>query len=208
MNVRQNEIRGAHYDKGGQNHLKELHEKDAKKDEAKKKKREKIMKRNERMKKYARRGQIVRNIAGATTAISVGLAAGADPEDFVVGSAVGKAVAGKVSKKDSGDNKKSTNKSSKNKDSKGQENKQTQNNQQQAGGIPNQTQAAANANAATQAADLNNPPMTKKEAAKAQETSALQQSFRQQIASKQVATQGKIGDTGVNSHTSITHTEE
>lgn len=207
--IKRNELRGGNTE-DSKKRLEELHAKDAKKDEARKKKREKIQKRNERMKKYARRGQIARNIVGAATAVSVSLAAGGDPSDFQVGAAVGKVVAGKVKKNE----KKGDDKSSK--DTKKAPTGQTQNNQNQqggqntqkpTGGVPQgQTQAAANANAATQAADQGRP-MTAGEAAKAQEKSALQQSFREQIAQRQ-ATQGTVGNTGVSSHTSINHTEQ
>ncbi len=207
--IKRDELRGGNTE-DSKKRLEELHAKDAKKDEARKKKRDKIQKRNERMKKYARRGQIARNLVGAATAVSVGLAAGGDPSDFMVGSAVGNVVAGKVKK----NTKKGDDKSSK--DTKKAPTAQTQNNQNQQGGQntpkptgapQGQTQAAANANAATQAADQGRP-MTAGEAAKEQEKSALQQSFRQQIAQRQAATKGTVGDTSVSSHTSVSHTEE
>ena len=163
------------------------------------------------MKKYARRGQIAKNIVGATTAISVGLAAGGDPQDFMVGAGVGNVIAGKPKK----NAKKADDKGSK--DTKKAPTNPTQNNQNQQNGGQNaqkpngapqgQTQAAANANAATQAADQGRP-MTAAEAAKSQEKSALQQSFREQIAARQQTAQGSIGNTGVNSHTSISSSEE
>ncbi len=207
--IKRNELRGGNTE-DSKKRLDELHAKDAKKDEARKKKREKIKKRNERMKKYARRGQIARNIVGAATAVSVSLAAGGDPSDFQVGAAVGNVVAGKVKK----NTKKGDDKSSK--DTKKAPAGQTQNNQNQqggqntqkpTGGAPQgQTQAAANANAATQAADQGRP-MTASEAAEAKNKSNMQQAFREQIALRQ-ATQGTVGNTGVSSHTSISHTEE
>ena len=208
--IKRNELRGGNTE-DSKKRLEELHAKDAKKDEARKKKRDKIQKRNERMKKYARRGQIARNIMGAATAVSVGLAAGGDPQDFMVGSGVGNVIAGKPKK----NAKKADDKSSK--DTKKSPTTPTQNNQTQQNGGQNaqkptgapqgQTQAAANANAATQAADQGRP-MTASEAAQAQEKSALQQSFREQIAARQQTVQGTIGNTGVNSHTSINSSEE
>lgn len=208
--IKRDELRGGNTE-DSKKRLEELHAKDAKKDEAKKKKREKIQKRNERMKKYARRGQIAKNIVGAATAVSVGLAAGGDPQDFMVGSAIGNVVAGKAKKsakkadnKSSGDTKKAPTNPTQNNQNQQQGN---QNTQKPTGAPQGPTQAAANANAATQAADQPRP-MTAGEAAKAQEKSALQQSFREQIASRQASVKGSIGNTGVSSSTSISHTEE
>ena len=151
--LKKTEARGGNVD-DARKRLEESRAKAAAKSEARHKKIEKIKKRNDRMKKYKKMGQVARNLGGAAAAVTVGLAAGGDPSDFVVGSGIGKAVAGKVS-----NNKLEDALIDKPKDKKDAEQGYREEIAQKQAQANAPTQAAQNANAATQEAATPTQPV-------------------------------------------------
>ncbi len=151
--IKKTEARGGNVD-DAKKRLEESRAKAAAKSEARHKKIDKIKKRNDRMKKYKMAGQVARNLGGAAAAVTVGLAAGGDPSDFVVGSGIGKVVAGKVN-----NNKLEDALKDKPKDKKDAEQGYREEIAQKQAQANAPTQAAQNANAATQEAATPTQPV-------------------------------------------------
>lgn len=145
--LKKTEARGGNVD-DARKRLEESKAKAAERQEARHKKRENIKKRNDRMKKYKKAGQLARNLGSAAAGVTIGLAAGGEPSDFVVGKGIAGALAGKVENHSLEDKLKDTKPKNTPEAEQGYREKYAEK-QAQANGP---TQAAQNANAATQEA--------------------------------------------------------